>query len=94
VATGTATLDFGSTPTDVASVVVTGQAGIVSGSLVEAWFMQDDTTADNGSDEHNEASAMCQLVCGAIVAATGFTIFANTLGVLGIGTFKVKWAWT
>ena len=56
--------------------------------------MQDDTTADNGSDEHNEASAMCQLVCGAIVAATGFTIFANTLGVLGIGTFKVKWAWT
>jgi len=93
VATGTATLDFGATPADEASVVVTGQAGIVSGSLVEAWFMQNDTTADNGADEHNEASAMCPLVCGAIVAGTGFTIFANTLGVLGIGQFKVKWAW-
>lgn len=92
MATGTATLDFTSTPSEEASVVVTGQATIVSGSHVEAFFMKE-TTADNGVDEHEEAAALCPLVCGSIVAGTGFTIKGMPIAMLGVGTFSVRWAW-
>ncbi len=51
-ASGTAALDFGAFPgKSDASVAVTGQAGIVSGSLVEAWI-RPEATADHTADEH------------------------------------------
>lgn len=92
-AAGTATLNFGATPTDEASVAVTGQAAIVAGSHAEAFFMQE-TTANNGVDEHAEAAALCPLVVSDIVAGTGFTIRARPIAMLGIGQFSVRWAWT
>jgi hypothetical protein len=91
-AQGTATLDFGASPAEEASVVVTGQAGIIAGSHAEAFFMQE-TTADNGADEHAEAAALCPLVCSDIVPGTGFTIRAHPLAMLGIGQFSVRWVW-
>jgi hypothetical protein len=91
-AQGTATLDFGATPAEEASVAVTGQAAIVAGSHVEAFFMQE-TSADNGTDEHAEAAALCPLVVSDIVAGTGFTIRAHPLAMLGIGQFSVRWVW-
>jgi hypothetical protein len=90
--TGTAVLDFGATPTDQASVAITSQTGIVAGSHVEAWFMRE-TTAGNGVDEHEEAAALCPLVCGNIVAGTGFTIVAHPIAALGLGQFTVHWGW-
>jgi len=90
--TGTATLDFGPTPTDEASVTITGQASILASSHIEAFFMGD-TTADNGVDEHEEAGSLCPLVCGSVVAGTGFTIKAHSLAALGTGLFNVRWAW-
>jgi hypothetical protein len=92
MATGTAVLDFGATPAEEASVAVTGQAGILAGSHVEAFFMRE-STADNSIDEHEEAAALCPLVCGDIVAGTGFTIKAMAIAALGLGTFNVRWAW-
>jgi len=91
-ASGTAVLNFGATPADEASIAVTGQAGIVSGSHAEAFFMQE-TTADNGADEHAEAAALCPLICGSIVAGTGFTIYAHPLAAFGLGQFNVNWVW-
>lgn len=91
-AQGNATLNFGSTPTEETSVAVTGQAGILAGSHVEAFFMRE-TAADNGVDEHEEAAALCPLVCGSIVAGTGFTIFAMPIAALGVGQFSVRWVW-
>jgi hypothetical protein len=91
-AQGTATLDFGATPTEEASVTVTGQSAIVAGSHVEAFFMQE-TTGDNGADEHAEAAALCPLVVSDIVAGTGFTIRAHPIAMLGIGQFSVRWVW-
>jgi hypothetical protein len=91
--TGTAVLDFGATPAESASVAVIGQAGIVAGSHVEAFFMRE-STADNGVDEHEEAAAMCPLVCGSIIAGTGFTIIAHPIGALGTGAFNVRWVWS
>lgn len=91
--TGTATLDFTSTPCETASITVTGQAAILTTSHVEAFWMSE-TTADNGADEHEEAAALCPLVCGSLIAGTGFTITAHPIAALGVGTFKVRWVWT
>ena len=73
---GTTTVNFGAFPGNVeASVVVTGQAGILASSLVEAWLFPS-ATADHSADEHYMASAMLAVMAGEIVAGTGFTIRA------------------
>lgn len=89
---GTAVLDFGATPAESASVVVTGQTGILAGSHVRAFFMRE-STADNSIDEHEEAAALCPLSCGTIVPGTGFTICASPIAMLGVGTFNIRWNW-
>lgn len=70
---GTATLDFGAFPgASDASVAVTGQAAIVSGSVVNAW-LRPATTTDHTADEH--LLETMRVVAGNIVAGTGFTIY-------------------
>lgn len=73
--TGLAVLDFGGFPgaTD-ALVTVTGQAGIVAGSVVEAWARLQDT-ADHSADEHWVENL--QLYAGTILAGIGFTIYGR-----------------
>lgn len=72
-AQGTATLDFGAFPgASDASVAVTGQSGIVSGSLVEAW-LRPAATVDHSADEHMLETI--KVFAGNIVAGTGFTIY-------------------
>jgi hypothetical protein len=98
VATGTATLDFGAFPgASDASVAVTGQAGIVAGSLVEAWI-RPVATADHSADEH--MVERISIVAGNIVAGTGFTIYGFYAGDdFGreaerlYGAWTVAWAW-
>jgi hypothetical protein len=71
--TGTALLDFGAFPgASDASLAITGQAGIVAGSLVEAWILPANT-ADHTADEHIVETL--RVTAGNIVAATGFTIY-------------------
>lgn len=75
---GTATLDFGAFPgKSDASVAVTGQAGIVAGSLVEAWI-RPEATADHSADEHMVETL--KVFAGNIVAGTGFTIYGFNTG--------------
>lgn len=72
MATGTALLDFGSLPgKSHASVAVTGQAAIVSGSLVEAWI-RPIATSDHTADEHMVETL--KVFAAEIVAGVGFTI--------------------
>ena len=72
-AQGTATIDFGAFPgASDASVAVTGQAAIVSGSLVEAWI-RPEATADHTADEHMVETL--KVFAADIVAGTGFTIY-------------------
>lgn len=72
-AQGTAVLDFGAFPgKSDASVAVTGQTGILSGSLVEAWI-RPVATADHSADEHMVETL--KVVAGNIVVGTGFTIY-------------------
>jgi hypothetical protein len=72
-AQGTTTLNFGTFPgsTDT-TVVITGQAGISAGSLVEAWIYPT-ATADHNVDEHWVDPP--EVYAGNVVAGTGFTIY-------------------
>lgn len=108
---GTATLDFGAFPgKSDTSVAVTGQTGIVAGSLVEAWLFPA-TTSDHSADEHIVETI--RVVAGNIVGGTGFTIYGINTSQLyepvdvpwsdglhgGIGTrlygqWNVGWVWT
>lgn len=94
---GTATIDFGAVPgTNITSVVVTGQTGIVPGSFAEAWMMAD-STADpvfgTGHNAEEHKLAPIKLTCGDLVPGTGFTIWAETEWRL-TSTFQVRWVWS
>jgi len=91
-AQGTAILDFGSTPAEEATVAVTGQGAIAGDSLCEAWFMKVDT-ADNTDEQHEEAAALCPLICESVIPGTGFTIRAMPIAALGTGQFQCCWCW-
>lgn len=91
---GTATIDFGTegSPNLNPSVAVTGQAGILSGSLVEAWLFPV-ATADHGVDEHLVSSTDVRVIAGPPTAGVGFTIYAFPTGTVR-GQFTVAWAWS
>jgi hypothetical protein len=75
-AKGTAIVDFGAFPgLSDASVAVTGQAGILSTSLVEAWIYPL-ATSDHSADEHMVETIHAFADASTIVAGTGFTIKA------------------
>lgn len=90
MATGETTLNFGSVPgTNFVTTTITGQSTIVTGSFVEAFLMA------TGSIDHNGYEHMIvpiRLVCGNIVASTGFDITGVTDWRL-TGLFNVKWVW-
>jgi len=97
-AKGTATLDFGSTLKNDASVIVTGQAGILANSFVEAWIAPDNLTGlANGHsvDEHIMAAATLAITVPitSIVAGTGFTIQGVDSLVGQYGKFNIAWVW-
>jgi hypothetical protein len=72
---GTTTVNFGAFPgASDTSVAVTGQGGITSGNLVEAWILPA-ATADHTADEHWVEDF--KVVAGNIVPGTGFTIYAR-----------------
>ena len=108
-AQGQTTINFGSFPgTTDATVVITGQAGIASGSLVEAWIPAV-STSDHSLDEHWLDPPY--VTAGNIVAGTGFTIYGfinekvenqddfelpykrNTGNQRLYGTYTVNWVW-
>ena len=90
---GTATIDFGVFPGEnEASVAVTGQTGIGSGSKAEAYIMADDTTGDHTASDHRYAAALLGLTCGTPSAGTGFTIYARSTEHL-TGAFALRWVW-
>jgi hypothetical protein len=69
---GTATLNFGAAPGKThATVAVTGQTGILAGSIVRAWLMPA-ATADHNADEHILADI--RIIAGPPTAGVGFTI--------------------
>jgi len=77
---GTATLDFGSFPgSSHTTVAVTGQTGILAGSIVGAWLFPD-TTTDHSDDEHLLEPIKIVVPKTSIIAGTGFTIHGLYVG--------------
>ena len=71
---GTTTVNFGAFPgSSDTSIAVTGQTGILTGSLIEAWILPA-TTADHSADEH--VFDTLNVIAGNISAGVGFTIYA------------------
>ena len=100
-AQGITTINFGAAPGSFsATTVITGQAGIASGSAVEAWVMPT-ATSDHSADEHLVDPP--KIMAGNIVAGTGFTIygFASDNPGAGVdasatklyGLYTVAWVW-
>lgn len=72
---GVTTIDFGAFPGGSdAKVTVTGQTGIVAGSVLQAWIVAQ-PTADHTADEHRVETI--SVTCGNIVANTSFDIYAQ-----------------
>jgi hypothetical protein len=82
---GSTTVNFGSGALD-AQVAVTGQAGITTGNLVEAW------TSWNGTDDSPWVEQM-QCTAGNIVAGTGFTIVVKPAMGRAYGSYTINWVW-
>lgn len=92
-ATGTGTVDFGATGFGRATLVITGQAGILAGSLAEAWLFPA-TTADHSVDEHIIDGP--KVIAADVVAGVGFTIYAEACdnpGSMLYGLYNVAWVW-
>lgn len=71
---GTTTVNFGAFPgSSDASVVITGQVGILAGSNVDVWITPI-ATADHSADEHLVETI--KVIAGDIIAGVGFTIYA------------------
>jgi hypothetical protein len=87
---GDAVLDFGATPSAEATVTVTGQAGVLSTSTVDAFF-QGSSTADNSLTDHRFAAVALKLLVADIVDGVGFTVYATSIAGLATGTFNLKW---
>lgn len=90
---GTATISFGATPQAEASVVVTGQTGILATSFVNVWIMQSDSTGTNTTDEHAFAAVSMRLSVGSLVVGVGFTIYATCMFGGATGDFKIKYSY-
>lgn len=72
---GVTTIDFGAFPGGSdAQVTVSGQTGIVAGSVLQAWIVAQ-PTADHTADEHRVETI--SVTCGNIVANTSFDIYAQ-----------------
>lgn len=91
--TGTATIDFGSSPgSNETSSVVTGITSIGGSAKVSAFVMADDTSSNHTASDHKYFSELASLACGAVSAGTGFTIYARSIHKL-TGQWTVRYVW-
>lgn len=99
-AQGTTTVNFGAFPgTSDASVDVSGQAGFVATSLVEAWVFPV-ATADHSVDEHFVEPLRAQArykVDGTftiyVLNASDLRDLVSDIGTLVYGLWTVAWVW-
>jgi len=89
---GSGVIDFGAFPgSNEATLVITGESSILSGSRTDAWIVAT-ATSDHTINDHAYAKCLVQLSTGTVVAGTGFTINARCLEKMQ-GTFNIQWAW-
>ncbi len=87
---GIATLDFGSTPTNTGTILVTGLTGLSVAVHKEAYVQADDTTVDNNAAEHRLLGIWGRFTCE-YVSATSMNIHCDLLVGEAKGTFKIHY---
>lgn len=87
---GTVIMNFGSTPTDTGTVVVTGVSKMLVSTPVHV-FVNEDSTGDHPVVDHQWAAISFRFSVGTKVAGTGFTITAYSLFGDVTGQFKLSW---
>lgn len=90
MALGTATLDFGATPADSATVLVSGLTGLTVGTPKEAFVQGDDSTGGNDANSHKNLALSGRFNCE-YVSATSMNINCDLLIGFASGTFVVHW---
>ena len=90
--TSTAQIDFGAgLHTSEVNLVVTGQTGISSTSVVRC-NLEPVATSNHTVEDHRYAATFIAVTADTIVNGTGFTIRARTLYPM-TGIFTVRWTW-
>ena len=90
MATGTATLDFTSTPNNTASVTVTGLSGLSTGTFKEAFIQSDDSTVDNDSTNHRTLALYGRFTCE-YLSSSSMIINCDLIAGYATGTFSVRY---
>jgi len=88
---GVAVIDFGASGKDIASLAITGQTGILSGSAIIVSILAI-PSADHSADEH--IAEEIDVFAGDIIAGTGFTIYTRTRSLALKGAWNVAWIWS
>lgn len=91
---GTATINFGSTPTDEASVVITGLTNMTTSANINVFIQSDDSTGDNSAADHDSLSYFAKCSATTRVASTGFTAVVRLWAGLAYGTYKIHYMYT
>ncbi len=88
---GFVTVDFGAGSTE-ASVVVTGQSGILANSQVFLTVPADAVSASHSANDHKYFLQLCSLTNDTPTVNSGFTIYARSVHKL-TGTWTVSFSW-
>jgi hypothetical protein len=87
---GTATIDFGLTSADTASITVTGLSGLTANHYFNAFIQSSDSTVDNTANSHRLLSQWGKLTCE-YVSSTSMTIHCDLILGEATGTFKIRY---
>jgi hypothetical protein len=87
---GTATINFGATSADTASILVTGLSGLTANHYFNAFIQSSDSTVDNTTNDHRLLSQWGKLTCE-YTSATSFTIHCDLTVGEATGTFKIRY---
>jgi hypothetical protein len=83
------TIDFGTTATDEATLLVTGESGLTVNSYMEAWWQDSDSTVDNPASSHKFMGMYSSIRCEYVSATTLNINVRKNLG-RATKTFKVR----
>ena len=96
MATGTATVNFGSIPTDEATFTINDPA-MAGATYVEAFFMGSDSTSagpwsatGNTADDHKMAGALITRIASAPIG-NNFDVTCLSIRGYVVGTFKLRY---
>lgn len=93
VTAGEIEIDFGNTPVSEAFVDVTGQTGILSNSIAEAW-VSGGYTVNNTIEDHRFGALAFSTIIENITAGVGFRIRVFcSIGEVS-GKFKLNYRWS